>query len=271
MQFWLNLPGPVLFLALAVPYGLIAFLIYWTAFRARWHTAIHTFEGIVPTFIGAIGILFGLLTGFLANDVADRNRQATQAVLSEANALQDAFTLSRASASDMPGIRTALRQYAQSALHDEWPHIADIGRDAKTEQAFEDLLRTVSDPSVARDAGQAVQTAMIGAVSRAGIARSERLSIGGDITSGIKWLTVIVLGVLTQIAIGLVHLQRPRAHIAALGLFSVSVVVVLGLVALQEQPFSGPVQVSTWPIEEFLATATAAAPPASETPAAAAH
>jgi hypothetical protein len=275
MQFWLNLPAAALFIALAIPYGLIAFLIYWITYRTRLRPAIHTLEGIVPPFIGTIGILFGLLTGFLANDVADRNRQAARAVLSEANALQDAFTLSIASASDMQGIRAALRQYARSALNDEWPHIADIGRDRKTEAAFEDLLRVVSDPSIAREAGQAVQSALIGAVSRVGVARSDRLTLGGDVTSGIKWLTVIILGVFTQVAIGLIHLQKPRAQVAALSLFSVSVVVALGLIALQEQPFSGPVQVSNWPIEEFLATgappAPATPPPASESPTAAAH
>lgn len=262
MEFWLNLPTPALFLVLAVPYALIAFLIYWITYRTRLRPPIHTLTGIVPPFIGTIGILFGLLTGFLANDIADRNRQAARAVLVEANALHDAYTLSIASYSDMSTIRAALRDYARSALRDEWPHISDIGRNAKTETAFENLLREVADPNIPRVAGQAVHGALMSAISRAGIARSERLALGGDLTNGIKWLTVFLLGVLTQIAIGLVHLEKPRAHVAALTLFSIAVVVVLGLIALQEQPFSGPVQVSSAPMEEFLESVAANAPTA---------
>ena len=83
---------------------------------------------------------------------------------------------------------------------------------------------------------------------------TERLAIAGDQTNQIKWLTVFALGALTQIAIGLVHLERPRAQLAALALFSLAVVVVLGLIAMQEQPFAGAVQVSSAPLQEFLET-----------------
>lgn len=260
MEFWINLPAPALFAVLAVPYALVAFAIYRVTYRTRLRAAIHGMSGIVPPFIGTVGILFGLLTGFLANDIADRNRQAARAVLSEANALHDAYTLSIASYSDRSTIRAAMREYARSALRDEWPHISDVGRNAKTEAAFEELLREVADPNIPRVAGQAVHAALMSAISRAGIARSERLSLGGDLTSGIKWLTVLLLGVLTQIAIGLVHLEKPRAHAAAMTLFSISVVVVLGLIALQEQPFSGPVQVSSAPLEEFLEIVSSSTP-----------
>jgi hypothetical protein len=95
------------------------------------------------------------------------------------------------------------------------------------------------------------------AVSRVGIARSERLALAGDQTNQIKWMTVFALGFLTQVAIGFVHLERPRAQVAALMLFSIAVVVVLGLIAMQEQPFDGAVQVSSWPMQEFLDTVVA--------------
>jgi hypothetical protein len=197
------------------------------------------------------------LTGFLANDIGDRNKQAARAVLSEANGLRDVQTLSIASYSDMTNIRTALRNYTKSALQEEWPHISDLGRNDKTEAAFGDLLREVSNPNIPRVAGQAVHSALMNAVSRVGIARSERLALAGDQTNQIKWMTVFALGFLTQVAIGFVHLERPRAQVAALMLFSIAVVVVLGLIAMQEQPFDGAVQVSSWPMQEFLDTVVA--------------
>jgi len=258
MDTWFNLPIAGLFTVLAIPYGLIACAIYWIVFRSRLRPIAQSLGGIVPPFIGTVGILFGLLTGFLANDIGDRNKQAARAVLAEANGLRDAHTLSLASYSDMTNIRAALRVYARSALADEWPQITEAGRAAKTEAAFGELLREVSNPNIPRVAGQAVHSALMNAVSRVGIARSERLALGGDQTNGIKWITVFVLGALTQIAIGLVHLERPRAQLAALALFSIAVVVVLGLIAMQEQPFAGAVQVSSAPLQEFLETVSAA-------------
>jgi hypothetical protein len=258
MEMFFNLPASMLFASLAVFYGLTAALIYWLTFHGPRHQAIQSLAGIVPPFIGVVGILFGLLTGFLANDIGDRNKQAARAVLSEANALHDAFTLSIASYSDMTTIRTALRNYTQSALQEEWPQIYEMGRVGKTEAAFEDLLREVSNPGIPRVAGQAVHSALMSAVSRVGIARSERLAIAGDETNRIKWITVFVLGFLTQVAVGLVHLEKPRAQGAALTLFSIAIVIVLGLVGIQEQPFAGSIQVSPAPLQEFLDTMAAA-------------
>jgi len=62
---------------------------------------------------------------------------------------------------------------------------------------------------------------------------------------------------MTQLAIGMVHLERPRAHIAAVAIFSLAAVITLGLIALQEYPFDGPLSVPPLPLEQLLkATAT---------------
>jgi hypothetical protein len=63
---------------------------------------------------------------------------------------------------------------------------------------------------------------------------------------------VLMLGIMTQIAIGLVHLQRRNAHLAALTVFSIAAVLTLGLIALQEHPFAGEVRLSPAPLQELL-------------------
>jgi hypothetical protein len=69
-------------------------------------------------------------------------------------------------------------------------------------------------------------------------------------------VTVLVLGVLTQVSLALVHLDKVRALLSALAVFSLAAVVVLGLIALQEDPFAGSIQVSPAPLEDALATLT---------------
>lgn len=53
---------------------------------------------------------------------------------------------------------------------------------------------------------------------------------------------MLLLGIFTQIAFGFVHLEKPRAMLAAVSLFSVAAVVALGPIAAQESPFNPPIE-----------------------------
>lgn len=63
---------------------------------------------------------------------------------------------------------------------------------------------------------------------------------------------MLILGVMTQIAIGVMHLERRGAQAAALVVFSLAAVVTLGLIALQEHPFDGAFRVTPAPLEDLL-------------------
>jgi hypothetical protein len=239
-----------LFSTLAGLYAVTATAIVAVSFS--WITAkpMRRFEGVAPPFFGAIAILFSLLTGFLASDIADRNRQAARAVQAEASELRNIHTLSIASVSDMKAIRAALVDYAKVALKDEWPAMAEDREAPSAAAAFDVLLREVSDPKIAQESGGAVHTALLNATVRVGTARSERLALASDRTNDIKWLLVLMLGVMTQVAIGVVHLQKRAAQAAALTLFSLAAVIALGMIALQERPFAGDVRVGPGPLVE---------------------
>jgi hypothetical protein len=252
LDFWFNLPVPAMLAILAAVYGLIGVLIHVVTFRSRLRAVSKSLEGIVPQILAVVGLLFGLLTGFLAADIGEHNAQAARAVGAETNALHEVRTLSIVAASDMGDIRQALREFVRSEIQDEWPQMENSGRSAKTEAAFSNLLHEVADPRIAREAGPAVHSALINAVSQIGLARSQRLAISADATNTTKWITVFVLAIITQIAVGLVHLDRPRAQIAALTLFTCALVVALGMMAMQEWPFAGPLQVRPTPVEQFF-------------------
>jgi hypothetical protein len=255
---WLELPATALFAVLIIFYALTGALTSWLCVRSPLRATILTMTGVVAPFFGAISVLFALLTGFLANDVGDRNRQAWRAVHSESSAAASVYTLSVASASDMAAIRVALRDYLQSVVRDEWHVMAEDGASAKTDAALAALLRELSDPKIATEAGQAVHNALLSTALRVRDARADRLALASDRTNNVKWTTVLILGLLTQIALAFVHLERPRAQVASIALFSVAAVVALGLIALQEQPFDGALRISSAPLQELL---KATAPP----------
>jgi hypothetical protein len=243
IRAWLDMHPVGLFLTLAIlSYGMVLLLAV-IAFRSPLTRPLHSIQGIVAPFFGAVAILFALLTGFLANDISDRDRLAQRTVQTEAGELRNVHTLSVASVSDMQSIRAALKAYVTSIVSEEWPAMNTERPSPNTEVAYDALLREVSQPGLSKASGQAVNAAV-----RAGTARNVRLALASDHTNDLKWLVVIVLSLFTQVAIGLVHLDKPRAFIASLTIFASAVLVTLGIIALQEYPFAGAFRVSPAPI-----------------------
>jgi Protein of unknown function (DUF4239) len=252
IRAWLDLSTPGMFAVLCALYFGIALLLTLAVFFSPLKRPLQSLTGVVAPFFGSVAVLFALLTGFLANDVSDRSRQSVRAVLSEAGELHNLYTLSVASASDMPTIRDKWKAYVSSVVSQEWPAMAHGNLSPSTYAAYDELLKEVSNPAIAKESGQAVHAALLNTAVRVGTARSDRLALSLDLTNDLKWIVVIVLGVFTQIAIALVHLDRVRAFIAALVVFSSAAIVALGIIALQEYPFYGPLQISSGPIAAQL-------------------
>jgi len=252
IRTWLDLPAFGIFATLFVLYFGAAWALAGLIFRSPARHGVLLLNGVVAPFFSAVAILFALLVGFLANDVGDRNRRAVHAVQTEAGELRNIYTLSVASVTDMRDIRVALKDYARTAAQEEWPQMVTGGNAASTSAAYDALLREVSDPSITRNASGAVHSALLSAAVRVGTARTDRLSLSSDQTNDLKWISVLILGVMTQVALSLVHLEKPRALLAALTVFSTAAVVALGLIALQEHPFQGAFRISPAPLERLL-------------------
>lgn len=248
IRAWLDMYPAGIFLTLIGLYFGMTLLLAAITFCRPLAKPVQSLTGIVAPFFSGVAILFALLTGFLANDVAERGRQAYRVVHTEAGELRNIHTLSVASVSDMRTIRAALKTYVNSVVADEWPAMGAMRLSPPTAAAYDNLLHEVSIPSIAKESGQAVQTALLTAALRVGTARNDRLALSADHTNDLKWLVVIALGLITLVAIALVHLEKPRAFLASLIVFSTAAVVTLGILALQEYPFDGAFQVSPTPI-----------------------
>lgn len=253
IRAWLDLPPAGIFAVLVVLYFGMTLLLAAATFCRPLNKSVQSLNGVVAPFFNGVAILFALLTGFLANDIAVRGRQAYSAVHAEAGELRNVHTLSVASASDMRTIRAALKTYVNSVVTEEWPAMDEMRSSPATAAAYDNLLHEVSMPSIAKDSGQAVHSALLTATVRAGTARNDRLALSGDHTNDLKWLVVIVLGLLTQMGIALAHLEKPRAFLVSLSVFASAAIVALGIIALQEYPFDGTFQISPEPIKALQA------------------
>jgi len=247
---WLALPVAALFASLFAFYVATGALLVWLSFRSRLSGRIQSFKGIVAPFFVSAGLIFGLLVGFLSSDVWERNKQASRVVLTESDTLVALHSLGAASGSDEQGLRTAIRSYASAVVDDEWPRLAAQQRSARADAALNTLLEEVARPAASRDS--VVQRTMLDMVLKVRAAHEDRVVLAGDRTMLTKWLAVFLLALITQIAIAAVHLESPRPQAAALLIFTVAAVSILGLLAVHEAPFEPPVFVPPGPIADVL-------------------
>jgi hypothetical protein len=247
---WLALPIPVIFASLFAFYLSTAALLNWLSFRSPLKGRVQSFKGVVAPYFGSVSIIFGLLVAFLSNDIWDRNKQAERVVLIESDTLVALYSLSIASGSDSKALRSSIRGYASAVVEDEWPRLQSQDRSTKTDAALDALLREVALPGTSKDFG--VQRTMLDMVLKIRAAHEDRLELANDRTAVTKWGAVLLLALITQLAIAVVHLEKPRPQAAALFIFTLAAVSLLGLLAIHEAPFEPPVFVPPGPIVDVL-------------------
>jgi Protein of unknown function (DUF4239) len=247
---WLALPVPVLFASLIAFYVGTAALIVWFSFRSTWSVPIQSFKGVVAPFFGSTAVIFGLLIAFLSSDIWDRNNKAQNIVFVESDTLVALYSLSAASGIDNKSLRSAIRGYVSAVVEEEWGLLARQERSAKADAALTTLLHEVALPGTVKDTS--VHRTMLDMVLRIRTAHEDRVLLSNDRTVGTKWAAVLLLALITQIAIAVVHLEKPRPQVAALAIFTLAAVTVLGLLAIHEAPFEPPIFVPPGPIANVL-------------------
>ncbi len=250
---WLDLPEALIFLVLVALYGVSGAAIYWFSFHSPAHKRVQRLTGVVAPYFGAVAVLFALLTGFLGAEVAERNRQAERSVLSESSALDTLVSLSRVPGVDGKGVRAAAQHYLEAVLTSEWAAMSTGHSSAVAAGALSAMIETAATSGAAGAGITPAQIGLLNAAARVASARAERLSFAADRSYELKWISVLLLGILTQVALTLVHLERSRAMLAAVSLFSLAAIVALGLIAAQENPFEPPHEVSNAPLMRTLA------------------
>jgi hypothetical protein len=249
---WIQLPVWQLLAVLVAFYVAFGIAIHWLSFyspASRWTLS---FNGVVgPFFVSAV-LIFGLLHSFIAREIWQRNDEAAQVVRAEGDALRALSHLVPESDPAAARIQDLIRAYAKSVIAVEWPQMRQGKGGVGSETEFARLLSAVVDTPVSRSNTPAVQRARIDLVLKLHTLRGTRLAIAGDTTDEIKWATLLILGVVAQVAIAAVHLETPRPQIAALVIFTMAAIIALGFVAIQERPFAPPLAVSPEPLEEVV-------------------
>jgi hypothetical protein len=234
---------------------LIAVLIVWLTHKSPVRFYFASCVGITGPFFTSVAILFALFAAFLANDVQRRNAAAQAAVFREAEGVRTILRLCEALGEVAEPAKRAALGYAQFVLSEELPALRQRGSVADNLGALRTLALALLAPSLAASAPPAVQTAMLQGLTTVREARLERLSLAGDISAPLNWLAVIALGVLTQIAVAVVQLDKIRPQALALFVFTTAFATTVALIGLGERPFSGRI-IDFTPLGEAIASAS---------------
>lgn len=249
LGYWLDQPVWLIFgLLAAIFVAAILALCLLSNLRATRPGMLRLGTGIVAPFFGSVSVLLALLTGFVANDAWERQRQASRVVQAERTNVLAVHDLSVAAAPDMADLRAALVSYVDALIEDEWPKMSEGASSLRAAEALGRLMQVVADPKNGVEAGVVTQAALLDAVMTLRTARGERLALSDAQGDQSKWLTLLVLAGLTLVAIGLVHMEKPWAQATTLVVFSTAIVTTLGVVALHERPFDGPFALQPTPL-----------------------
>lgn len=228
---WLESSHWQIVLSVAMPVA-VALLLFALEARGPLAPFLQKSLGLVGPYFTSVAILFGLMSALLMNDVWQKDNAANQSVQAEDDAMRALFQLARAN--DLPELSSLLKTYAETAAKEN-PH-SRAAPDARqqTDRAYEAIVSSVSH---AYGVEGATRSFILSTATEMRRARDRRLYLADDETVGIKWLSIIVLGALTQIAILLVHTGSRRAVRVSVSLFTVAFTFCLLIVAIFDTPF----------------------------------
>ena len=216
----------------------IAFGIVWLTHMSPARPFFASCIGIAGPFFASVAVLFGLFSAFLANNVQNRNAHLDAAIFSEADGLRTILRIAEALGPTGRPIAVAAIDYMQTVLTKEWPSM--LRRDNVPENigALRNLALAVLAPELTATLAPAAHHVLLEGLVEVRKARRERLTLSAGTSDGMNWIAMIALGVLTQIAVAVVQLERMRPQALALFVFTTAFATTVVLVGLANDPLS---------------------------------
>ena len=263
MLYWLfNLPVIWMAVVVFVCTYLVAAVVYWVIMRLAVDERARAFKTLSPGMLPPLGIIFGLLVGFIAAQVWSDFERAKTAVATEASALRTVSLLTASLPAEQQGrLRSLLAQHIDNAVNQEWPAMA---RQRATLSAMPtaliEALQTALAISPADDSQRTAQHEVVTALETALETRRQRIVISQSTVSTLKWAGLSLQALCTLIAIAMVHSDNRITCRIALMLFATGIAIAILLIAAYNQPFTGEISVGPELLKQALASQAAGSP-----------
>jgi Protein of unknown function (DUF4239) len=210
------------------------------------------FKAVSPGMLPPLGLVFGLVVGFIAAQVWSDAGTAQQAVDREASALRaanlvvDQFPEARAAR-----IHALVQSHIRTAVKEEWPAMAEQHETLTgVPPALGAALQVALSLNPTNDGQAVAQRDLVSSLENALDARRQRIIVSQSSVNWVKWTGVILLAALTLLAIAFVHSENRMTAALAMGVFAAAVAVVVVMIAAQDGPFRGQLGVKPTPLEQ---------------------
>lgn len=205
-----------------------------------------------------IGIIYGVLVGFIALYLINNQDHASDAVLREANAAANIYQASGwLTEPAQASVKNDMRDYLQIVIQKEWPlmrafkPVSDKAGDNTIRKIFNDL--EVFAP--ANSAQFAILQNLLTQINALHDARHERLTLSSAQLSPELW-EVILVGTILIIAINYAFRVNFTLHLFAVSSFAIMAASMLFLLITLDRPFQGEFVITPDALQEVLDLAT---------------
>ena len=258
MGDWLyNLPLAWMILVIfAATYG-VAAAIYWIVTRLAVDERARAFKALSPGMLPPLGIIFGLLVGFIAVQVWGEYDRAKVAVINEASALRSAVLLAaNFSPTEEAQLHARIARHIEMCVAEEWPSMAEHHATLTLPPTqLVEALQQVLAYAPTNDGQRTAQRELASSLQTALDARRQRIVISQSSVSPVKWAGLLLQALITLVAIAMVHSDNRLTCAIALALFATGVALSITLIASHNRPFTGANAVAPTPLQQVLPSA----------------
>jgi len=255
IDLWLRSGTAGLILIPFVLLYLIAAGIVWLTHLSPARPFFASCVGIVGPFFASVAVLFGLFAAFLANDVQHRKDDLKAAIFREADGVRTILRLAEALGPAGNPVKAAAVGYTESVLTIEWPAMRNQDNAPEYLEAVRSLTMALLAPQTATAVAPAAHQAMLDGLVEVRQARMARLALMTGTDTSMNWAAMLVLGVLTQVAVAVVQLDKMRPQALALFVFTTAFAATVALVGLARQPYASE-DVDAGPLRAAIASVT---------------
>ena len=251
-DWFLNLP--ILWMALAIFAAayLVAACVYLVTVRLAVGDRARAFKAFSPGMLPPLGIIFGLLVGFVAVGVWNDFDKAKLAVATEASALRAVILRDEHFPEEQRmQLRTLINRHIDEAVNREWPAMAHQRLTLAT------LPTAFLTPQ--NEAQRIAQHEIVAALHRAADARRQRIVISQSTVGPVKWTAILLQGLCTLIAIAMVHSDNRLTCAIAVAIFATGIALSSLLIAAYGAPFSGDISVGPELLQQVAPSGTSPA------------
>ena len=257
MGDWLlNLPVPLMTLLVFTAAYCIAAIVYFTVTRLAVDDRARAFKALSPGMLPPLGIIFGLLVGFIAAQVWSDFERAKVAVATEASALRGVVLLAASLPPEQAAhLRMLVNRHIDEAVNREWPTMAHHHATlVDLPMSLIEALRSTLALKPVDEGQKTAQHEIVTALHKALEARRHRIIISQSTVTPIKWAALLLQALCTLIAIAMVHSDNRLTCALALALFSTGIALSLLLIAAYSRPFTGELSVGPELLKQVIAS-----------------